>query len=126
MYADSEYYFYDYGGEILTPDRTGKALQKASDLIDTLTFNRIASLEGLTAFQRGIVKRVCCALADWLEENRDAMESPYASYSINGVSMSVGSTIGVKEVDGVLIPCRLYNELCKTGLCYRGLSRTVI
>lgn len=121
MYADIEYYYMNYGGDRLTNGNIGKALQNASDLIDTLTFNRIASLEGLTTFQRGIVQRVTCQLADWLEDNRDAMESPYASYSVNGVSLTKGSTTGMKAVGGILIPERLYKELVKTGLCYRGL-----
>lgn len=120
MYADSDYYYDTYGGDKILPEDLDRALQAASDMVDTLTFNRIAALEDLTDFQRGIVRKVTCSLADWAEENRDALESPYASYSINGVSVSLGSTIGVKNVSGVFVPGRLYHELCKTGLCYRG------
>lgn len=121
MYASPDYYYNDFRGEYLGPENIEKALQTASDMIDTLTFNRIASLDGLTAFQRGIIQKVACQLAEWTEANKDALDSPWASYSINGVSMSLSTAGAVQRVSGVYVPRHLYQELCKTGLCYRGV-----
>lgn len=122
-YVDYEYYSATYGGKIITATDAPKALLRASNTVDVLTFNRIVEngLEALTGFQRDIVQRVVCALADWQTENADVIDNPYSSYSINGVSASWGASQGVKCVSGVLIPSGLYAELVKTGLCYRGV-----
>ncbi len=122
-YVDYEYYSETYGGKIITAEDTPKALQKASDTVDVITFNRITErgIEALTGFQRDIVQRVVCALAEWQTQNADIIDNPYSSYSINGVSASWGASKSVKCVGGVLIPSGLYAELVKTGLCYRGV-----
>lgn len=122
-YVDYEYYSKTYGGKIITAEEAPNLLQSASDAVDTLTFCRIVScgLDALTAFQRGIIQRVVCALAEWQHENADILDNPYNSYSINGVAASWGAAKGVKSIDGIMIPTRLYSELIKTGLCYRGV-----
>lgn len=122
-YVDFEYYVNTYGGTVITAEKASVAFQSASDTIDALTYCRIVErgLDGLTPFQKGIVQRVACALAEWQEEHADMLDSPYSSYSINGVAASWGgSPSGVRNVGGTLIPSRLYAELVKTGLCYRG------
>ena len=123
LYVDYEYYSETYGGKIITAEDAPKALLRASDTVDVLTLNRIVEngIEGLTSFQRDIVQRVVCALAEWQTQNADIIDNPYSSYSINGVSASWGSSKSVKFVGGVLIPSGLYAELIKTGLCYRGV-----
>ena len=122
-YVDYEYYSETDGGKIITAEEASKALQKASDAVDVITFNRITErgIEALTGFQRDIVQRVVCALAEWQTQNADIIDNPYSSYSINGVSASWGASQSVKCVGGVLIPSGLYAELVKTGLCYRGV-----
>jgi hypothetical protein len=122
-YVDYEYYSKTYGGKIITADDAPNLLHNASETIDTLTYCRIVScgLDALTEFQRGIIQRVVCALAEWQQENADILDNPYNSYSINGVAASWGSAQGVKSIGGIMIPSRLYAELVKTGLCYRGV-----
>lgn len=123
VYVDLEYYLGTYGGTVITAENALRAFRNASDTIDVLTHCRIVErgLDGLTPFQKGIVQRVACALAEWQEENADMIDSPYSSYSVNGVAASWGgSQSGVRNVGGTLIPSRLYAELVKTGLCYRG------
>lgn len=122
-YADYEYYSKTYGGKIITAEDAPKALQSASEAVDGITFCRIVErgLEGLTAFQKDIVQRVVCALAEWQIEHADILDNPYNSYSINGVAASWGAAQGVKNINGIMIPSRLYSELLKTGLCYRGV-----
>lgn len=122
-YVDYEYYTGTYGGTTITADNALRAFQSASDAVDTLTYCRIVErgLDGLTPFQKGIVQRVVCSLAEWQEENGDLLDAPYNSYSINGVSVSIGAALNVKQIGGIMIPSRLYAELVKTGLCYRGV-----
>lgn len=122
-YVDYEYYSTTYGGNIITAEDAPNLFQSASDAVDTLTYCRIVScgLEALTEFQKRIIQRVVCALAEWQHENADILDNPYNSYSINGVAASWGAAKGVKNIDGALIPSRLYAELIKTGLCYRGV-----
>lgn len=122
-YVDYEYYSKTYGGKIITAEDAPRALQKASDTVDALTYCRIVErgVDGITPFQKGIVQRVVCALAEWQENNADLLDAPYNSYAINGVSVSVGAAKTVKQICGVMIPSGLYAELVKTGLCYRGV-----
>lgn len=122
-YVDYEYYSNTYGGKTITADNAPRALQKASDTVDVLTYCRIVDrgVDGLTPFQKGIVQRVVCALAEWQEDNADLLDAPYASYSINGVAVSLGKAQNVRQIGGVMIPSGLYAELIKTGLCYRGV-----
>lgn len=122
-YVDYEYYSKTYGGNAITADNAPRALQKASDTVDVLTYCRIvdSGVDGLTPFQKGIVQRVVCALAEWQEDNADLLDAPYASYSINGVAVSLGKAQNVRQIGGVMIPSGLYAELIKTGLCYRGV-----
>jgi hypothetical protein len=122
-YVTYEYYVNTYGGSIITAENAPKSLQIASQAVDSLTYCRIASrgLDGLTAHQKGIVQWVVCALAEWQTENADIINSPYSSYSINGVSATWGTGAGVKMVNGVMVPHSIYAELQKTGLCYPGV-----
>lgn len=122
-YVDFEYYESTYGGNVITAENALRAFQNASDAVDALTYCRIVErgLDGLTPFQKGIVQRVVCGLADWQQENADMLDSPYSSYSINGVAATWGASQNVRNIGGTLIPSRLYAELVKTGLCYRGV-----
>ena len=122
-YVDYEYYFKTYGGNAITADIAPRALQKASDTVDVLTYCRIVErgVDGITPFQKGIVQRVVCALAEWQENNADLLDAPYNSYAINGASVSLGAAKTVRQICGVMIPSGLYAELVKSGLCYRGV-----
>ena len=122
-YVDFEYYSKTYGGKIITAEDAPNLLQNASNTVDTLTYCRIVSrgFEALTAFQKAIVQRVVWALAEWQSENADILDNPYNSYSINGVAASWGKSVGVRTINGVLIPNSIYSELVKTGLCYTGV-----
>lgn len=122
-YVDHNYYTETYGGDRIAASEATRALQTASNTVDSLTYCRISSagLESLTAFQRDIIKWVTCALADWQAENADILDNPYSSYSINGVAAAWGKSAGVRQVNGVMVPNQIYAELIKTGLCYPGV-----
>ena len=73
--------------------------------------------DNLTTFQKDIIRAVTCRLADFEYENEDLIQSVLSSYSLNGVSMSIGNTWNVYTQNGVAISKDLYALLCQTGLC---------
>lgn len=98
-------------------------LRQASRHIDSLTFNRIvaAGFDNLTEFQKDIIREVVCRQAQFEVENADAISSVLSSYSINGVSMSFGSSWNVFIEHGVAMRRDVYAMLQQTGLCCRLL-----
>lgn len=125
MYADTEYYLNDYKGTTIQADDIEKALKAASRHIDTLTYNRIVGkgFSNLTEFQQGVIKEVCCKMADFETENEEMINSVLQSYSVNGVSMSFGvSNWNVKIAYGVIIRSDIYQLLKQTGLCCQSLG----
>lgn len=92
--------------------------------IDTLTFNRIVGkgISALTEFQQDIVRECVCRLADFEAENEELINCVLSQYSINGVSMSLGSSWNVHVQQGVVIDKASYSLLCQTGLCCRSLG----
>lgn len=115
-YADVSYYITQYNGELDTPI---KALRQASRHIDILTYNRIVGkgFNNLTPYQQETIKEVCCKLADFETENADMIECVLQSYSINGVSMTFGSSWNLVVQNGVAIKRDLFRQLESTGLC---------
>ena len=96
-------------------------LRQASRHIDSLTYNRIRKygFDNLTEFQKEFIFEVVCRQADFEYENQDLISSVLSSYSINGVSMSIGSTWNIHIERGVAIQRDLYSLLEQTGLCCR-------
>ena len=117
MYAAWEYYSTVYGG-IADELAIAERLEEASDAIDALTFSRIHAVgwDRLTDFQRECVRRACCAQAELMAENADAIDSPFDSYAINGVSMRFGNASLYRVVDGVAVSNRAYALLRRSGL----------
>lgn len=123
-YADAAYYKNVFGGDTIPTDDLDKYLRTASRHIDSLTYNRIVGrgIFSLTEFQKDIVRETCCEMADFEYENADMLESVLQSYSINGVSMSFGSSWNVKIMSGVAVKTETYKKLEQTGLCIRTLG----
>ncbi len=111
----------EYSGDIPVEQLTERLKQACRD-IDSLTFNRIVEqgFEKMTTFQQDIIKDAVKLHADFCYDNAEMLESPLASYAINGVSMSFDRSKTV-TVDGVTTSNRVYKLLIQTGLCYRGL-----
>lgn len=120
MYATPEDYARLYGA---APEGVERALQEAQRDIDALTFNRITvkGFDNLTGFQRELVTEAVCAQAEFLQENRELLDSPLASYGINGVSMAFDAK-RVQTISGVTAPNRVISLLRQTGLACRRLS----
>ena len=122
-YVDIDYYLNSYDGTMTDEEEIEKMLLSASMDIDTLTFNRIVEIgfANLTEFQQVIIKKVICRLADFEYENQDLLQSPFNSYSINGVSANFGEAWNVEIQNGVAIPKNIYTLLCQTGLTWRKI-----
>lgn len=122
-YADIDYYKSEYEGNLIPEDDINKALKNASRHIDALTYNRIVGMgiNALTEYQRDIIREVCCEIADFEYENADMINSVLQNYSINGVSMSFGSSWNINVVSGIAVRKDTYEKLSSTGLCSRIL-----
>lgn len=117
MYADFAYYSGTYGGTATEQEIT-PLLQAANDACDALTFSRINAIgwDNLTEFQQGLVRRFCCAQADFLLQNGDAVYSAMQSYSINGVSMTFGNAALYTVQGGTAVSNEALALLKRTGL----------
>ena len=122
-YADSVYYTDVYEGTDIPEEEQNKALKKASRHIDTLTYNRIIGrgISDFTEYQKDVIREVCCQIADFEYENEELINSVLQNYSINGVSMSFGSSWNVMVQNGIAVKRDTYELLCSTGLCCRVL-----
>lgn len=97
-----------------------RMLEQASDDIDGLCFGRIRKIgfEKLTAFQQDKVKKAVCYHAAFLRDYGEELQSPLASYGINGVSMSFSSERTVTQ-GGVTTSNAVMTQLRQSGLASR-------
>ena len=118
MYATSDYYATEYGGEI-PADSIVRYLLLASEKIDTATFNRIVKIgfDNLTPFQQEKIQLAACLTADYIHEN-GAEPMAVQSYSVLDISVSVGTET---EAARMGMPKMALELLQKTGLCCRVL-----
>jgi len=118
-YADAEYYQGDYGGSVIPIAELTRQLSKASDQIDSMTYNRIVAVgfEALTPFQQGRVKKAVCAQAEYVYQYGAYLDAPLSGYSAGSISL----TLNVIETNGVKTSNEVVNLLKTTGLTDRGL-----
>lgn len=117
-----EYIAHCKSGDGIPADELETRLAEACRDIDGLTFNRIAAkgFDALTEYQQDLIKEAVQLHADFCYENAELLESPLASYAINGVSMSFDRS-KIVTVSDITTSSQVYNLLMQTGLCYRGL-----
>lgn len=122
MYVEEQYYRQNFGS-VLPEEDEEKALKKAESHVDALTWNRIWGIgfEHLTEFQKNTIREVCCELAEFEYDNADMINSVLQQYSINGVSMTFGSSWNMMVQNGIAIRRDTYEKLCQTGLCCRRI-----
>ena len=112
-----------YGpGETPAGKDLAAVLERASDQVDGLCFGRIRrrGFDKLTAFQQEKIKKAVCLHAAFLSAYGDALESPLASYGINGISMAFDAARTAAQ-SGVTTSKEVYNLLIQTGLAHRGV-----
>lgn len=97
-----------------------RLLAQASDDIDGLCFGRIRKVgfEKLTAFQQEKVRKAVCFHAAFLCDYGEELQSPLASYGINGVSMSFSTERTVTQ-GGVTTSNAVMTQLRQSGLASR-------
>src|SRR5690625_2523750 len=118
-YATPEDY-QDYGDGIIPVDQLDKALDRASDEIDSLTFNRIVAkkFDRLTKFQQTNIKKAVCQHADFIYQYGDYLNMPIEGFSAGSISMSLRV---VEGGGGVRTSESIINLLNATGLTSRRL-----
>ena len=125
MYIDEnselfEYFFAGEGSDFISIKR--KLIYRAEKMIDVITHNRIHAVgwENLTPHQQNTIRECAVEIIQFLYENKDMIETPLASYSVNGVSMQFMFNSTVYSQGGVIMPLTTYARLMSTGLCYAG------
>ena len=93
-------------------------LDEASIEVDALTFNRInkKGWQNLTDYQRNLLTKAICEIADFNSENADILSTLLDSYSINGVSMKFTANSNMINTNGYLLPKKIYRKIEMTGL----------
>lgn len=119
MYASPKDYK-QYGDGLIPDEQLERALSRASDQIDSLTYNRIvaANMDLLTPFQQKNVKKAVCHQADFHFQYGDFLNMPLSGFSAGSVSVSfktVEGGGGIQTSDAVM------NLLSATGLTSRRL-----
>lgn len=117
-YADAAYYRDVYQGSLIPQEELDKALERASDHIDCLTYNRIVAqgFDNLTEFQQEQIKKAVCAQAEFLHQYGEFTELPLKSFSAGSISLSLG-----EEVNGVIASKAALRYLSSMGLMSRRL-----
>lgn len=109
-----------YGDGLIPVDNMEKELSRASDQIDSLTYNRInaSGFEKLTLFQQSNVKKAVCQQSDFVYQYGDFLNMPIAGYSAGSISLSFKA---VEGAGGIKTSESVYNLLKSTGLTDRRL-----
>ncbi|MEG1004342.1 MAG: hypothetical protein RSD13_05035 [Clostridium sp.] len=118
-YVDSTYYKDTFGGNILLNENINSKLERASDQIDSLTYNRIIGMEfkNLSPFQQDKIKKAICLQAEFIEQFGEFINMPLSSYSVGGTSVSFNGSI----VNGITTTKEVINYISQTGLNSRRL-----
>lgn len=119
VYATKEDYE-KYGDGSIPVSDLDRALSRASDQIDSLTYNRIVAkkFDRLTKFQQTNIKKAVCQQADFIHQYGDYLDMPLSSFSAGSISM------GFKAVEGgggIRTSESVNNLLSATGLTTRRL-----
>lgn len=117
-YADADYYKDTYKGTTIPDDDIERELARASDDIDSVTYNRIVAqgFDNLSPYQQEQVKKATCAQAEFLYQYGEFTNLPLKSFSAGSISMSLG-----EEVNGVMASRTALRYLTPTGLTSRRI-----
>lgn len=118
-YVDISYYQGEFKGDIPLDEYLENKLERASDQIDTLTYNRIIGIgfENLSEFQKDKIKKAVCLQADFIEQYGEFINMPLNGYSVGSTSVSFNGSI----VNGITTTKEVINYISQTGLNSRRL-----
>lgn len=115
-YADYNYYVNIYKGGKVSEDNFGYLSERASDFMDTLTFNRLNN--GDYSEFRSEIQKCCCALTE-IVNNYEKSKSEIVSETTGSYSV-VYNNISIESYrSNMESTARQY--LIHTGLMYRGV-----
>lgn len=109
-----------YGDGLVPAEQLDRALDRASDQVDCLTYNRIRKIgyDQLTPFQQNNIKKSVCQQADFIFQYGDFLVFPLGGYSAGSVSVSFKA---VQGGGGVQTTETVINLLASTGLTSRRI-----
>lgn len=118
-YADYDFYVNIYKGGSIPADKFDYLAERASDFMDTITFNRLKNSDYLE-FQNKI-KKCCCALAEIVGDyEKSRNNSEIASETIGSYSVTYKSASAEVYHSSMQNTAKQY--LIHTGLMYRGVE----
>lgn len=114
-----------YGKGLIPADELERALSRASDQIDSLTYNRIVAcgFDNLTEFQQTNIKKAVCLQADFMHQYGDMLSAPMTGFGAGSISWSFGESGFVEGAGGVKTSQDVMGLLLPTGLANRGIGR---
>lgn len=117
-YADSLYYKLNFNN-IFSDENITNRLERASDQIDVLTYNRIIGIgfENLSPFQQDKIKKAVCLQAEFIEQYGDFINMPLSGFSAGGTSVSFNGSV----INGITTTQEVINYISQTGLNSRRL-----
>lgn len=118
-YVDYQYYKDEFNGTVLDESNSKQRLERASDQVDSLTFNRIRAkgFDNLTDFQKDRIKKAICIHAEFIEQYGDYINMPLNSFSAGSISINFST----KTINGVNTTQEVLNYLNQTGLTCRRI-----
>ncbi|ELC8383196.1 hypothetical protein [Clostridium perfringens] len=118
-YVDISYYKENFKGKVLLDENIDNRLERASDQIDVLTYNRIIGIgfENLSLFQQDKIKKAVCLQAEFIEQYGEFINMPLSGYSAGSTSVSFNGSI----VNGITTTKEVINYISQTGLNSRRL-----
>ncbi|EOU1139347.1 hypothetical protein Q4457_06545 [Clostridium perfringens] len=118
-YVDSSYYKENFKSNVLLDENIDNRLERASDQIDVLTYNRIIGIgfENLSPFQQDKIKKAVCLQAEFIEQYGEFINMPLSGYSAGSTSVSFNGSI----VNGITTTKEVINYISQTGLNSRRL-----
>lgn len=119
IYADKDYYINTFKGAKISESDIDNQLRRASDEIDSLTFNKIVGIgfENLTEFQKDKIKKSVCLHAEFKTCYGEYIDSPISSFSAGSTSVSFNGEV----INGITTSKEVINILKQTGLMCRRL-----
>lgn len=116
-YVDYDYYTGTYLGTSIPQSGFDAAAERASDILDDLTFDRIVR-DGYQADEK--IKKACCALAEqWYQiDQRGGMDIASESVGSHSITYRGTETGGGVYAEYLAIAARY---LGPTGLLFRGI-----
>lgn len=113
-YVDIDFYN-AYSGSV--KENIGSKLERASEQIDSMTFNRIVAtgFDNLTEFQKDKIKKAVCLHVEFSDKYGEYLINPLSAFSAGSISVTLNRDV-VKTINGVTTSNEVYNLLKQTGL----------